>query len=168
MKKKILLLITLFTFMLTIFTGCSSNVSSTSIAPFANITWESTLDSICEYEANEYESSLSMSGGYNYIFPKQYLGFDGCVQYNLDDAGKLVGVSWFYIGNDQKTANDIYTAIYKDTTNNLGNQDSLDDSNIYTGNRWETDDSNVLLISFSQNNEYAVQISYLLKDTDAN
>lgn len=166
MKKKLLLLITLFTFMLALFTACTPNTSSASIAPFTNATWESSLESICESEGNEYESSLSMSGGYNYIFPKQYLGCDGYVQYNIDDAGTLAGVSWFYIGNDEKTASEIYTAIQKDTTANLGSQESLDSSNIYSGNKWETADSNVLLVSFSQNGEHAVQISYLLKSTD--
>lgn len=168
MKKKLLFLITLFTFILTLFTACTQNISSSSIAPFTVITWESSLESICESEGNEYESSLSMSGGYNYIFPKEYLGYAGYIQYNINDAGTLAGVSWFYIGNDQTTANEIYTAIQKDTTANLGSQESLDSSNIYSGNKWETDDSNVLLVSFSQNNEYAVQISYLHKGSTSN
>ena len=154
--------------MLTVFTACTQNTSSAAIAPFTTVTWGSTLESICESEGNEYESSLSMSGGYNYIFPKQYLSCDGYIQYNIDDTGTLAGVSWFYIGNDQTTATEIYTAIQKDTTSNLGSQESLDSSNIYSGTKWETDDSNVLLVSFAQNGEYAVQISYLYKSTDAN
>ena len=101
---------------------------------------------------------------YNYIYPKQYLGIDGYIQYNIDDNGILCGISWFYIADNQQNADRAYESIIKDTTSHLGKENEWDTSNIYTGKKWETKNSNVMLISFSQNNEYAVQISYLLKD----
>ena len=46
----------------------------------------------------------------------------------------------------------------------LGQVEPIDSSNIHSGYKWETEDCNVYLIAFAQNEEYAVQISYLIKD----
>ncbi len=164
MKKNILRTIILFSFIFTAITICIINKKPASIAPFTDIVWGNSLDDIQESEGDSYEKSLSMSGGYNYIYPKQYLETDGYVQYNINDNGILCGISWFYITNVQQNADEIYSSIQKDTSSYLGKENSLDTSNIYTGKKWETNESNIILISFSQNNEYAVQISYLLKE----
>lgn len=166
MKKKLFTFIFLFAIMLAALIIYFTNKSPSTIAPFSNIVWGNTLENICESEGNTYENSLSISGGYNYIYPKQYLGFDGYIQYNIDDSNTLCGISWFCISNDQQTSNKIYDSIKKDTISHLGKENDLDTSNVYTGKKWETKDSNIMLISFSQNNEYAVQISYLLKEDD--
>ena len=159
MKKKLLLPIVLLILLLS---ACGQK-GKDSIAPFTAVKWESTLDQICEIEGAEYEESLSMSGGSNYIYPKQYLNFDGYVKYNIDDEGTLSGVSWYYIGNDDLETVKMYSAIREDTTKFFGKETPLDSSNIYSGIQWEDEDSKVMLISFAQNDEYAVQITYLLK-----
>ena len=161
MKKKLLLPIIAVIFLLT---ACGQTANSTAIAPFTEVVWGSSLNEICELEGDAYTESLSMAGGYNYIYPKQYLDYDGYVQYNIDDEGALSSVSWFYIGNDETLASDIYNAIHEKNTTTLGEEKPLDVSNVYSGNKWETSDSNVMLISFSQEGEYAVQISYLIKE----
>ena len=160
MKKKLLLPAIL---LVLLFTACGQK-GDTSIAPFTEVKWGSTLDQICEFEGSEYEESLSMSGGYNYIYPKQYLGFDGYVKYNIDDNGSLSNVSWYYIGNDELETVKMYSAIREDTTKYLGKETPLDNSNIYSGIQWENENSKVMLISFAQNDEFAVQVSYLLKE----
>lgn len=58
----------------------------------------------------------------------------------------------------------MYSAIREDTTKYLGKETPLDNSNIYSGIQWENENSKVMLISFAQNDEFAVQVSYLLKE----
>lgn len=159
MKKKLLLPVILLVLFLT---ACGQ--TDNSIAPFTDVKWGNTLEQICEIEGSEYEESLSMSGGYNYIYPKQYLDFDGYVKYNIDEDGTLSGISWYYIGDDDLETVRMYSAIRDDTTKHFGKEVPLDNSNIYSGIQWEDEDSKVMLISFAQNDEYAVQISYLLKE----
>ena len=163
MKTKILALIFAVLFL---FTACGQKDITPTDVPFTEVTWNSTLEQICEAEGADYEESLSMAGGNNYIYANQYLGYDGFVQYNIDDTGNLAGISWFYIGNDFATANEIYEAIEKDTSSLLGKVEPIDSSNIHAGYKWETKDCTVFLIAFAQNEEYAVQISYLIKDAE--
>ena len=161
MKTKFLVLIFALLFL---FTACGQKDTVSTTVPFTEVTWDSSLDQICEAEGTNYEKSLSMAGGNNYIYPSQYLEYDGFIQYNIDDNDKLCGISWYYIGNDHATVNGIYEAIVKHTSSLLGQVEPIDSSNIHSGYKWETEDCNVYLIAFAQNEEYAVQISYLIKD----
>ena len=163
MKTKFLPLILLI---VCLFSACGQKDITPTAVPFTEITWDNTLDQIYDLEGTVYEKSLSMAGGYNYIFAKKYLNFDGYIQYNIDDNDTLSGISWYYIGNDQNLAKEIYTTIQEHTSSILGRVEPIHSSNIHSGYKWETDDCTIFLISFAQNEEYAVQISYLLKSED--
>ena len=141
--------------------SCGQKTELSTIAPFTEAVWESTLEDVVAFEGAEYETTVSVYGGNSYIFPKKYLDYDGYVQYMFDDKNALVGAAWFYIGNSKSTANDMYEAIKEETSSLFGKEESLMDSSYYGGNKWKLNDRSVLLVTFSQDDEHAVQISYI-------
>lgn len=146
--------------------SCGKKTTLDTIAPFTQAVWDSTLEHICSFEGEEYEQTVSVYGGYSYIFPKTYLDTKGSIQYMFDGDEKLVGVAWFYIGNNQETAEDIYDSLNTETTQLFGKTDSNDDSTLYTSKKWTVDGRSILLVNFSQNDEYAVQISYISEEVN--
>ena len=166
MKKNLCKLFSMIAISLSIIISCGQDTTLATIAPFTSAVWDSTLDEISELEGTEYESTVSVYGGYNYIFPKQYLDYDGSIQYMFDDKEKLVGVGWFYIGNNQEDAKTISEALREDTSSRFGEGGNLMDSDMYNGYKWELKDRSILLVRFSQNDEYAVQISYISNEVN--
>ena len=53
--------------------SCGKKTTLDTIAPFTQAVWDSTLEHICSFEGEEYEQTVSVYGGYSYIFPKTYL-----------------------------------------------------------------------------------------------
>ena len=92
---------------------------------------------------------------------KEYLGFNGSIQYMFDDKENLAGIAWFFIGDDQQEAENIYQVIFQECSQKYGGQKKPSVNQMYQTAQWELSDSSVILVSFSQNQEYAVQISYI-------
>lgn len=148
--------------------ACGQKTELSTVAPFTEAVWESTVEDIITAEGTEYETTVSVYGGDSYIFPKKYLNYDGYVQYMFDGNKALVGVAWFYIGDSKSTASEMYEAIKAETNSLFGKEESLMDSDYYGGNKWSLDDRSVLLVTFSQDDEHAVQISYISSSVNEN
>ena len=79
----------------------------------------------------------------------------------FDDKENLAGIAWFSIGDDQQEAEQIYQTIYEESNKKYGTQKDTSTNQMYQTAQWELSDCSVILVSFSQNQEYAVQISYI-------
>lgn len=168
MKKYLFRILLILTLCFTSLTSCKKDTASSNAFPFTEATWTSTLEDICSMETEEYEETVSVYGGYSYIFPKEYLGFEGSVQYMFDDKEQLVGIAWFYIGNQEELAEDIYESIYQEHKKLYGTEETLPENQMYHSAQWELEDRSIIMVSFSQNEEYAVQVSHISQDINKN
>ena len=132
------------------------------ICPFTEITWDNTVDDIFALEGENYEEGESLYYGDSYVYPKEYKGFDGTIQYMFDEDGKLASMVWLYSNEDGDEIFDLYKEITYELIDEYG-EGSLDSSfaSQVGGNVWYLDGGNIILMASLVADYKAVQFSFV-------
>lgn len=168
MFKKLVSNLLCLTLAAALLVGCSSTTTTEVVleAPFTEAEWSSTPEEVIALEGEhsnpaEYTTTDSVYGGTCYIFPKEYLGYEGSIKYMYDAENSLACVAWSYGTPDAKAVSDLYEEIHSQTTEKYG--EGLRTAKHYSnmGDKWSLESGNILLITFITEKNAALQYSYL-------
>lgn len=139
--------------------GCSTQKV---ICPFTEIKWENTAEDIFALEGENYEEGESLYYGDSYVYPKEYKGYDGTIQYMFDEDGKLASMVWLYSNEDGDEIFDLYKEITYELIDEYG-EGSLDSAfaSQVGGNVWYLDGGNIILMASLVADYKAVQFSFV-------
>lgn len=157
--RKVVCLILVFLMSMSCLFGCAAKEV---ICPFTEIKWENTVEDIFALEGEKYEEGESLYYGDSYVYPKEYKGFEGTIQYMFDEKGKLASMVWLYSSDSGDEILDLYEEISKELTNEYGEGGlSSAFASQVGGNVWYLDGGNIILMASLVADYKAVQFSFV-------
>lgn len=132
------------------------------ICPFTDIKWENTVDDIFALEGENYEEGESLYYGDSFVYPKEYKGYNGTIQYMFDEKGKLASMVWLYSSDSSDEVYDLYEEITNELTDEYG-EGGLNSAfaSQVGGNVWYLDGGNIILMASLVDEYKAVQFSFV-------
>lgn len=132
------------------------------VCPFTEIKWENTVEDIFALEGENYEEGESLYYGDSYVYPKEYKGYNGTIQYMFDEKDKLACMVWLYSSESHDEVFGLYEEITKELTDEYG-EGGLDSAfaSQVGGNVWYLDGGNIILMASLVDEYKAVQFSFV-------
>lgn len=157
--RKVLCLIFIFVMSTSCLFGCGAKEVT---CPFTEIKWENTVEDIFALEGENYEEGESLYYGDSYVYPKEYKGYNGTIQYMFDEKDKLACMVWLYSSESGDEISDLYKEITEELTAEYG-EGGLDSAfaSQVGGNVWYLDGGNIILMASLVDEYKAVQFSYV-------
>lgn len=135
------------------------------ICPFTEIKWDNTVEDIFALEGEDYEEGESLYYGDSYVYPKEYKGFDGTIQYMFDEKDNLACMVWLYSSDSHDEIWNLYEEITNELTEEYG-EGGLDSAfaSQVGGDVWYLDGGNIILMASLVDEYKAVQFSFVSPD----
>lgn len=144
------------------FTGCGHKKEETaSICPFAEVSWEDTIDDILHAEGTAYSTYDSVYGGICYTFPKEYEGRNGTIKYMFDGENQLMCVAWAYGCESEKELLELYESINTSVNDIYGESSYGANHPGNYGNVWYLESGDIVLTTMITSENKALQYAYL-------
>lgn len=149
-------------FMLTasLLTGCKNDIKTT-VTPFTEMTWESTVDDVIAAEGDNYTTSDSVYKGITYSFPAEYADLNGSLAYMFDNNKELMSIAFSYSSDTAENLQTAYDKLCKQIEEVHG-KSSNDTKNPTTyGDVWYRDEGSIVLSAATTNTIHWLQYAYM-------
>lgn len=156
MKKSITLLLGII--MILLATGCNT---TKSVAPFTDVTWESTLEEITSKYGDAAKTYDSIYGGTTYVYDTSYEGRNGSVKYMFDDKCSLMCVAFTYLAETPEEVLSLYEPLHASLVKSYGESGYNTTQDTNYGDVWYRDEGDIIISCMVTSEQNSLQYSYL-------
>ena len=143
--------------------SCGKNIASgRAVAPFADVSWSSSVSDVIRTEGESTNTYDSVYGGTTYSYPKEFDDKKGTVKYMFDDKDALMCIAWAYGSDDEDELYELYNTINQSVNDVYGESNYSADTNATNyGNVWRLESGNIILSTMITSETKALQYAYL-------